>query len=109
MRRPPGSTPAPSGGATSLHHDGTHRRGHLARTRLSWQPLFTGKVGLTAVRARPSIGLRGTLAASVLILAAVAFPGTSGAAPSHQPDAWIKFCGAGNTCLFSPWHPWLGN
>src|SRR5438034_3217548 len=39
----------------------------------------------------------------------LAFPGTSGAASAHRPDAWVKLCGAANTCLFAPWHPWLGN
>ncbi|MDP9341190.1 MAG: hypothetical protein M3Q23_03570 [Actinomycetota bacterium] len=58
---------------------------------------------------RRSISLRWGLAVSVLIVGAIAFPGTSGAAPSRRPDAWIKLCGPANTCLFAPWHPWFGN
>jgi hypothetical protein len=43
------------------------------------------------------------------LVMSVAFFGTSGAAPSHRPDAWIKLCGPRNTCLNAPWHPWAGS
>src|SRR5207244_8782819 len=35
--------------------------------------------------------------------------GTSRAATTHRPDAWIRLCGAANTCLIAPWHPWAGD
>jgi hypothetical protein len=39
----------------------------------------------------------------------VASLGTSRAASTHRPDAWIRLCGATNTCLIAPWHPWVGD
>jgi hypothetical protein len=42
-------------------------------------------------------------------IASVAVAGSSGAAPAHQPDAWLKLCGPTNTCVLQPWHPWIGN
>jgi hypothetical protein len=29
--------------------------------------------------------------------------------PDHQPDAWIKLCGWGDTCEHAPVHPWRGD
>ncbi|MEA2522257.1 MAG: hypothetical protein QOI81_1903 [Actinomycetota bacterium] len=29
-------------------------------------------------------------------------------APSYQPDAWLKLCGAGDTCKHAPPHPYKG-
>ena len=51
--------------------------------------------------------------ASATALAAVAlvafgFGGTSNAIGVHQPDALLKLCGASNTCVIQPWHPWVG-
>ena len=49
----------------------------------------------------------------VLLVAFVVFPGLAqaGAATrtaSYQPDAWIKLCGAGDTCKHAAPHPYLG-
>jgi hypothetical protein len=45
----------------------------------------------------------------VAVLVTVSLAGTSGAAPAHQPDAWVKLCGPTNTCVLQPWRPWIGN
>jgi hypothetical protein len=60
-------------------------------------------------RASTRIALWCALVLSLPIVTSMALPGTSGAAPTHRADAWIKLCGAANTCLNAPWHPWLGD
>ena len=47
-----------------------------------------------------------------LLTAALALPAPARAvtaAPDHQPDAWIKLCGWGDTCEHAPPHPYRGN
>jgi hypothetical protein len=53
--------------------------------------------------------LRRSLVLSMAILTSMTVLGTSRASSSHGPDAWIRLCGATNTCLNAPWHPWVGD
>ncbi|MEA2579879.1 MAG: hypothetical protein QOE83_771 [Actinomycetota bacterium] len=50
--------------------------------------------------------------AIVLLASLAAFPGFAhadpGRADSYRPDAWIKLCGAGDTCKHAPPHPYKG-
>src|SRR5713226_551790 len=55
------------------------------------------------------IALRRSLVLSMALPLPVASLGPSRASTTHRPDAWITLCGATNTCLNAPWHPWLGD
>ncbi|MEA2556517.1 MAG: hypothetical protein QOG88_55 [Actinomycetota bacterium] len=61
----------------------------------------------TERRGATSFGL-----AIVLLASLAAFPGFAhadpGRADSYRPDAWIKLCGAGDTCKHAPPHPYRG-
>jgi hypothetical protein len=62
--------------------------------------------------------MRRSVLAIVLLTTFVGLPGPAHAGPSHagpstrdtayQPDAWLKLCGAGDTCKHSPPHPYKG-
>jgi len=48
----------------------------------------------------------------LVLTAALALPAPAGAvtaAPDYQPDAWIKLCGWGDTCVHAAPHRYLGN
>ena len=60
-------------------------------------------------RRNTRVGLRLILVLALTAAASAASLGTSGAASTHRPDAWIRLCGATNTCLIAPWHPWVGD
>jgi len=47
----------------------------------------------------------------VLMTAALVLPAPAQAvtAPDYQPDAWIKVCGWGDTCINALPHKWFGN
>ena len=65
---------------------------------------------------RPAAQHRGVLAlgwAIVVLTVLSALPSLAGAyttsqSASYQPDAWIKLCGAGDTCKHAPPHPYRG-
>jgi hypothetical protein len=60
----------------------------------------------TGTRTRLALATAIVLSLSAVI--AITEGGTSGAAGSHRPDAWVKLCGATNTCIVDVWQPWHG-
>ncbi len=60
-------------------------------------------------RGNTRVALRLALVLGLTVTTSIAFLDTSRAASTHQPDAWIRLCGATNTCLIAPWHPWVGD
>ena len=57
---------------------------------------------------RTRVALATVIVLSLSIVIAIAEGGTSGAAGTHRPDAWVKLCGATNTCIVDAWQPWHG-
>ena len=61
------------------------------------------------LKRRPRVVLLCAAVLSAVAVTSVTLVATSGAAASHQPDAWVKLCGPTNTCVIQPWHPWIGD
>ena len=59
-------------------------------------------------RTRRSVGPRIAVALLLVVLSLQSVAPASAQTPSYRPDAWIKLCGAGDTCRNAPPHHYRG-